>query len=137
MALASTIPPGVGARRLRALRARPVWRHIARGALGVQTLYWAATTGLLLLVAFPIELSFGGRVEGVTLSESAVWPVLLYIVGLPLALPVAAWLWIRTARAALDPDRQRWHRLVPVAAVVLFGLQLACWVPFAVTVSRD
>ena len=138
MALASTIPAGVGARTLRALRSRPAWRQMMRGALGLLTLHWAAVTALLLLFALPVDEANGGWVGNVVLPESFAWPLFLYIVAFPLAMPLTAWAWIRIARAAIwRDDQRRRRRWVPALALVLFGLQTACWIPFVITLSRD
>lgn len=89
---------------------------------------------MLLLFAVPVEVSFGDG-AGVVLPESVVWPLVLYLIAFPLAMPVAAWVWIRAARAAIAPHRrQHW---VPALALVLFGLQTALWIPFIVVLSRD
>lgn len=135
VALADTIPPGIGERTMRDLRSRPAGRNLARGVLAVLTLHWAVITGILLLFVPPVEAFVQSRVGEVIIPESWAGPLLLNLIAFPLFMPVAAWAWIRAARVAAGPDGQQRRRWVPALALVLFGFQTVCWIPFVVAFS--
>lgn len=118
VAVADTSPPDLGERRL------------ARVLIGVLTVYWAVITGALLLFVPSVEAFVRGRVGDVIVPEPLAVPLLLNLVALPLAGPIATWTWIRTARAALGPDGTRQRRWIPAVAVVLLAVHAVCWVPF-------
>lgn len=127
MALANSIPDGVGARWYRSFRTTRLHRRLHIAAISLLSLHWLTVTLMMVLKVHGWMATSTLIPTGPVLTLLA-WSAFIYIISLPLAMPILAAVWIRlvkTATAAHAISR----RAIPIG-VALYGLHAAYFVPF-------
>ncbi len=124
--LANSIPEGVGARRLRSFQVTPLYHRLQVALVGLLSVHWLVVSYVLIGSVHALDASI--QLPAAPGASFLVWSALFYIIALPLLAPLFAWIWVRQVRATTESRRvARW---ATPAALALYGLHLAYYVPF-------
>lgn len=127
VALANSIPEGVGARRVQTFQRSHAYHRLRVAMLGLLSVHWLVVSYVLII---GVHRRFDAPIDMPALPAVPflAWSAVFYIVAIPLLAPLLAWVWVNQVKAITESRLvARW---APLAALTLYGLHLAYYVPF-------